>query len=59
MYFNPQGVEKLNDTSRKMYFDQHGLEMLYINQNVFQPTGLEKLNVTSTKMFFNQQVWRS
>ena len=28
MYFEPQGMEKLNDTSTKMYFNQQGLEKL-------------------------------
>ena len=40
MYFNQQGLEKLNDTSTKMYFNQQGLEKLNdtSNQDVFQPT---------------------
>ena len=40
MYFNEQGMEKLNDTSTKMYCNQQGWG---------------KLNDTSTKMHFNQQ----
>ena len=28
MYFNQQGLEKLNDTSTKRYFNQQGLEKL-------------------------------
>ena len=44
MCFNPQGLEKLNDTSTKMYFIEQGLE---------------KLNDTLTKMDFNQQGLRA
>ena len=28
MYFNQEGLEKLNDTSTEMYFNQQGLEKL-------------------------------
>ena len=35
MYYNQQGLEKLNDTSTKRYFN---------------PQGVEKLNDTSTEM---------
>ena len=37
-------MNKLNDTSTKMYFNQQRLE---------------KLNDTSTKMYFNHRVWKS
>ena len=37
-----------------MYFDQHGLEMIYINRDLFQPQAMKKLNDTPTKMYFNQ-----
>ena len=38
MYFNQQGLEKLNETQTKMYFNQQGLEEVKWN--------------ASTKMYF-------
>ena len=50
MYFNPQGLEKLNDTSTKMYFNEDVFQW-YIHQGVFQPTGFGEV-----KCYVNQDV---
>ena len=42
MYFNQQCLEKLNDTSTKMYFTQQGLESYTSIKMYFSEQGLEK-----------------